>query len=179
MKTTTIAFAALIMGGLTATRGGAQVPIGARVRVTTVLGFHYQGRLTALDSSAVTVQPEDSTPEAHILRSDVQKFERSLGIEMVTTHEGWAEAATLVGAAGGAVYGATGWGANARPKGVLGGLLGGLAGGSLVAWLVGDISQVTQPEERWKKVDLNAAFQPVITSGAGGRLLLGVSFSLR
>src|SRR5262249_23000478 len=122
-------------------------------------------------------QPDDSTPSTRILRSDVKKFEKSMGMEPVTEYKGWAVASGWVGFGAGAAYGATGWGRHARPRGVLGGLLGGVLGGGLVGWLLGDVSQVTTLEEQWKKVDIKTDLQPVVTSGAGGKVLLGVAVS--
>src|SRR5690349_848716 len=128
---------AVIFVALAASQAATQdVAVGARVRITTRLGFRYQGRLTALDSTSVTVTPDDSTPVTLVLRSDIKKFEKSAGMEQVTEIPGWAQAATWIAGAGGAWFGATGWGSNAHPRGVAGGVLGLLAFGAGTAYLL-------------------------------------------
>jgi len=170
---------ALALGVLVASRGAAQdVSVGTRVRITTRLGFRYQGQLTALDSTGLTVLPDDSTPSTLVLRSDVKKLEKSTGMEEVKEHPAWAEAATWAAGAGGAWYGATGWGHNSHPRGVLGGVLGFVAFGAGAAYVLQGFGDVAM-EEQWTKVNLESAVRPVITSGTDGRFLVGVSFSLR
>ena len=170
---------AVIFVALAASQAATQdVAVGARVRITTRLGFRYQGRLTALDSTSVTVTPDDSTPVTPVLRSDIKKFEKSLGMEQVTDYPGWAQAATWIAGTGGAWFGAAGWGHHARPRGVVGGVLGFFAFGVGAAYLLEGYGHDAE-EEQWKKVDLTSAVQPVVTSDATGRLFVGVSFSFR
>lgn len=170
---------ALALGVLVASQGAAQdVSVGTRVRITTRLGLRYRGQLTAVDSTTFSVLPDGSMPAVTILRSDVKKFEKSAGMEEVKEHPVWAEAATWAAGAGGAWYGATGWGHNSHPRGVLGGVLGFVAFGAGAAYLLQGFGDVVM-EEQWKKVKLESEVRPVITSGAGGRFLVGVSFSLR
>ena len=154
------------------------LPVGSRVRITTTLGFHYQGELTRLDSAAFTVSPDDSTPGTRIPRSDVKRLEKSTGVERVREYPGWVEAATWAGLAGGAWYGATGWGHNEHPRGVVGGVLGFFAGGIIVDLCLRGFGHEAM-EEQWKRVDLTPTIQPVVTSDATGRILVGLSFSLR
>lgn len=168
---------ALLLGALVASQAAAQdVSVGTRVRISTRLGFRYQGRLTALDATTFSVLPDDSTPTATIQRSDVKKFEKSVGMEEVKVHPAWAEAATWAAGAGGAWYGATGWGHNSHPRGVVGAVLGFVAFGTGAAFLLQGFGDVAM-EEQWTKVNLASTVRPVITSGAAGRLLVGVSLS--
>lgn len=174
MHIETFLAAALIAGAIPASPCSAQDSlVGARVRITTRDGFHYRGQLTSLDSVNVTVTPDDSTPATAIARSNIRKLERSLGIRTEEHVRTWAGLLDWAAVGAGAVYGAR------NDGGTKGAILDGLLAGLGAALVLEPYAWYEAPEERWEKVELQPTVRPLITSGAGGRMLLGVSLSFR
>jgi hypothetical protein len=145
---------------------GQGVPLGSQVRVTIRDLGPRVGLLVFADSSGLAIVPDGSDQPLRVAMSAIEAVEVSR-LHSVSATPTWAVVLAYGVAAGGAWYGATGWGHHARPKGVLGGVLGAVAGGGVAGIALEPWLEMEKSEQRWERVPVPVLLIP---TKAGGRL---------
>lgn len=149
--------AVVAMQTLAVVRGGQGQVLGpgARVRVTTRARGGRVGELVHADSGGVSIVAEGSDQPTRIDRAEIERLEISR-LKQVSAAPTWARILGLGVMAGGAWFGAEGWGHHARPKGVAGGVLGGLAGGVVAGFALHPWFERTKSVQQWEAVPVVA-----------------------